>query len=243
MAGSEKSGYDNSTDYLFENAFYILTPCKSIPHSSIQALSEFIENIGSIPLVMNSDEHDYATASISHVPHIIASSLVNLVKNIDTNGRMKQLAAGGFKDLTRIASSNPTMWQQICISNKDKIIDILNIYIKELNEFINYLYDDNANNIYNFFETAKEFRQKLSEPSIGLIKCTYEIMLDIKDETGVIANIASILSSNQINIENIGIINNREHEQGILKIVFYDKQSQLKSKEILSKLNYIIYEN
>lgn len=243
MAGSEKFGYVNSTDYLFENAFYVLTPCNNVSQSRIDKLSSLIEIIGAIPIIMNEKEHDFVTASISHIPHILASSLVNIVNQEDSHNKMKQLAAGGFKDLTRIASSNPKMWQQICLSNKESIIYMLNKYISNLKNFITELDNENFLIIYNFFEQAKAYRSELTDLSISLAKRTYEVMVDIKDETGAIAKIATVLSTNDINIKNIGIINNREDEQGILKIVFYDHQSQLASISILKNLNYIIYEH
>lgn len=84
------------------------------------------QTIGAIPLVLNYREHDKVVAAISHLPHLVASSLVNLVKDNDTaQGTMKQVAAGGFKDITRIASSSPEMWEQICMTNVGPIADIL----------------------------------------------------------------------------------------------------------------------
>ncbi|TCT15347.1 prephenate dehydrogenase [Natranaerovirga pectinivora] len=241
MAGSEKSGYNASTNILLENAYYVLTPTSSVSEDKIKKLYDLVEAFGSIPVIINWEDHDYATAAISHVPHIIASSLVNLVKLLDDKGLMKQLAAGGFKDLTRIASSSPSLWKQITLSNKDKILQIISEYIKILEQFKVMLDTDDTNYIFNFFDEANDYRSEFLDPSLGSIKKSYEIMVDIPDELGIIAKIATLLSNHNISIKNIGIVHNREYEQGVLKIVFYDEKSQLKSIDILKLLNYTIY--
>ena len=108
MAGSEKTGYENSTDHLLENAYYILTPTDKTPDTSVAMMTQTASLIGAIPLVLDYREHDRIVAAVSHLPHIIASSLVNLVRDKDgSQGLMKRLAAGGFKDITRIASASP----------------------------------------------------------------------------------------------------------------------------------------
>ena len=108
MAGSEKTGYANSKRILIENAYYMITPTEKTPREAVETYRDFIASLKALPLVIDYHTHDYVTAGISHLPHIIASSLVNLVKDEDTkDGIMKLVAAGGFKDITRIASSSP----------------------------------------------------------------------------------------------------------------------------------------
>ena len=118
MAGSEKTGYANASDILLENAFYAITPTKATTQDMLARYIELVKLTGAIPVVLDPEHHDYSVAGISHVPHIIAASLVNLIKHSDDkNGTMKLLAAGGFKDITRIASSSPEMWEQICTTS------------------------------------------------------------------------------------------------------------------------------
>ena len=114
MAGSERIGFANSHALLLQNAYYLLTPSAEVPEKKVKAFRNLVADIGAIPLILTPKEHDRITAGISHLPHIIASSLVNFVKDNDTkDALMKQIAAGGFKDITRIASSSPDVWQQI----------------------------------------------------------------------------------------------------------------------------------
>ena len=120
---------------LIENAYYILTPAQEVPEEKISEFQNFIESLKALPVVLDYHLHDQITAAISHLPHIIASTLVCLVKDADTPDElMKQLAAGGFKDITRIASSSPVMWQQICLKNRENISRILSAYIETLNQ-------------------------------------------------------------------------------------------------------------
>ena len=133
MAGSEKSGFANSKAHLIENAYYVLTPTEKVPEEKIKAYRDLIASLKAIPIVLDYREHDYVTGTISHLPHIIASTLVNYVRDTDTKDElMKALAAGGFKDITRIASSSPVMWQQICLKNRSNISHILGGYIDAL---------------------------------------------------------------------------------------------------------------
>lgn len=242
MTGSEKTNYESSSSHLFENAYYILTPMESTQSDMLHTLQQIILSIGALPVIVDSKEHDYITATISHVPHIIASALVNVVKELDNeDGYMHTLAAGGFKDITRIASSSPTMWQQICLTNKDQILDVIISFQDALDKIKNHISSKNNEEIYNFFLTARDYRDSFSNKKLGPIVKYYEIVVDVVDKPGIIAEIATLLSNNSISIKNIGIINNRESEQGVLEIIFYDALSQQKSIELLTKMNYKVY--
>lgn len=243
MTGSEKTGYLNSYALLMENAYYILTPTKDTPESMVNTLHGLVVKMGSIPIVLEAKEHDYITAAISHVPHIIAAQLVNLVRESDDDAeKMRALAAGGFKDITRIASSSPIMWQNICLTNAGDIKRLLDRYIDSLKVASDALTARNGDYLYEMFDTAGEYRSAIPNKSIGLMKKMFEIYLDIMDEAGAIATIATLLASNQISIKNIGIIHNREFEEGVLRIEFYDEQAQTKAVTLLSRYNYKIYE-
>ena len=110
-------------------------------------------------IVIDADKHDIAAAAISHVPHILSYSLVNTVKDHDTEEQyMKQFAAGGFRDMTRIASSSPEMWQNIVMDNKEAVLTFLDQYRSTLDEFKEMLVNDDKNAILEFFNKSKEYR-------------------------------------------------------------------------------------
>ena len=211
MAGSEKSGYINSRAMLIENAYFVLTPTNKVSAKKIARYEKFVQDLHAIPVLLDHQEHDYVTGTISHLPHIIASSLVNFVRDTDTRDElMKNLAAGGFKDITRIASSSPTMWQHICLKNKENISRILDSYIQFLSRARKLIDQEDEQGIYRMFDTARNYRNAIPSSSAGPIKKAYEVYCDIIDEAGGIAAIATILASNNLNLKNIGIVNNRE---------------------------------
>ncbi len=242
MAGSERSGYENSSERLLENAYYILTPTSEVSKENIQRLNQFVKSIKAIPLLLNYKEHDQITAAISHIPHIIAALLVNLVKDSDDETqRMRMLAAGGFKDITRIASSSPTMWQSICLSNSDSIIEQLRNFQDSIQNVIEAIETNNSDYIYKAFDDAGTYRSSIPNHK-GLLNRFFELFLDISDEPGAIAIIATVLGSNGISIKNIGIIHNREFEDGVLRIELYEEEALNKALRILKAHNYTIYE-
>lgn len=243
MAGSEKSGFVNAKAMLIENAYYIVTPTEKVAKEKVDEYAAFIESLKALPVVLGYEEHDYITGAISHLPHIIAAALVKFVKDHDGKEElMKQLAAGGFKDITRIASSSPTMWQHICLKNKDNIVKILDEYIELLEAAKLDVENGSEQAIYNFFEDSKNYRNSIPGGSSGPIKRMYAVYCDIIDEAGGIATIATILAANNINLKNIGIVHNREFEEGVLRIEFYDEGASKKAAEVLQKYRYIVYE-
>ena len=243
MAGSEKSGYTNSKAMLIENAYYVLTPSATVSKEKLAKYQAFVESLKAIPIVLDYEEHDYVTGTISHLPHIIASTLVNFVRNTDTKEElMKHLAAGGFKDITRIASSSPTMWQHICLKNKENISQILGNYIQTLAQVQELVDTEDETGLFQWFDSSRNYRNSIPSSSVGPIKKAYTVYCDIIDEAGGIAAIATILASNGLNIKNIGIVNNREFEEGVLRIEFYDEASSKKAAELLQKFRYIVYE-
>ncbi len=226
MAGSEKTGYSHSSDMLLENAYYILTPGSLVPNQRYEDFFQFIASLHALPIRSDYEKHDHATAAISHVPHLIAAALVRLVEENDTPDQfMKLIAAGGFKDITRIASSSPTMWEHICRSNQEQILLLLNKYIDQLKEISDEIRNEDFQKIYDLFETAGTYRNSLNDKSSGPIQKAFQLYLDVPDEAGAIARVATILAEHGISIKNIGITHNREHSEGVLYIVFYDEAS------------------
>ena len=242
MAGSEKTGYASASDRLLENAYYIITPTPLSNPDKVEEMRQLVTDTGAVSIVLDYDEHDYATAAISHLPHVIAYTLVNLVRTSDNpKGLMRQLAAGGFKDITRIASSSPDMWESICLENKDQLLKVINAYKSSLDDIAEVICRDQGEKLHHFFEEAKDYRDSMPMKMKGSIEPAYEIYVDLIDESGAIATIATILASNRISIKNIGILHNREFQEGVLRIEFYERDAVEKATALLSKYSYIIH--
>lgn len=239
MAGSENSGYDFSKAHLFQNAYYILTPRGNTPDFIVFILKKLVERIGAIPILLSPTYHDFATASVSHVPHIIAAGLVHLIKDSDgESNHLHTLAAGGFKDITRIASSDPNLWHDICISNKNQILKILKRYLAILEDATESIEKEDNKWIYNYFKDAKSYRDTFASNTSGLLTKVYTLYVDVQDKLGMIAHIATLLSNHDINIKNIGIVNHREFQGGVLQITFENKSHMIESMQILSHNHY-----
>jgi prephenate dehydrogenase len=244
MTGSEKTGYANSKAIFLENAYYLLTPGEDVPIERVGAFQEFIAGLGSLPLILTYEEHDRIAACISHLPHVISASLVNMVHDQDgAEHLMKTIAAGGFKDITRISSSSPKMWQEICLANREELLRALDIYIRQLMAYRASIDTKNASSLLKIFTDCKEYRDSFSDESAGVIKKEYRIYCDVADEKGSIAKVAVLLADNDVSMKNIGILHNREFEQGVLKVLFYDQESADRAAEVLKKAGYTVYEN
>ncbi|MBM7581698.1 prephenate dehydrogenase [Caldicoprobacter guelmensis] len=243
MAGTEHSGYAASIPHLFENAYYILTPLPSTPDQAVKSLKDLLSSIGAIPLVMEPQLHDKIVGAISHLPHVVASALVNAVQDIDEPQHLKErLAAGGFRDITRIASSNPKMWRDISISNRQQLLELIDSIIQHLDKFCRYLNEGNADKIEEFFSRAKRFRDSIPRLQSQASSLYHDLYVDVPDRPGVIGEIASLLGQHSINIKNLRIINSREDEPGgCLVLSLQNAASLRKAKEVLDAQGYKTY--
>ncbi len=242
MAGSEKTGFSNASPVLLENAYYILTPTESVANEAVAAYSSLVQSMGAIPIQLSAQEHDYVTAAISHVPHLVAAALANLVHDHDSaQETMKMIAAGGFKDITRIASSSPDMWESICMSNTENIANLLDDYIVSLQTISSAVRAKQNGFTYDLFAASKEYRDSFSDLPRGPITKVFACYVDIPDEAGAIASIASLLAQAGISIKNIGIIHNRDFEEGVLRVEFYEQTALNEAVTLLKSLHYSIY--
>ena len=207
MTGSELTGLEHSSASLLENAYYILTADPEMNKETYGQFSDYIKSLGAIPIQLTPEEHDDATATVSHLPHVVAASLVNLVNDNDEKSICKTIAAGGFKDITRIASGSPTMWQHIFLSNKDAVLKLIDDFKEELSQFENAIAKQDSDEIIKLWTKAKDYRDSLTIPDKGHARF-FELYCDIDDKPGTIVGVLQLLSNADISIKNIGIIHN-----------------------------------
>lgn len=163
MAGSEKSGYEFSNANLFKNSYYVITPTSKTNDIKLQEFKDLIIAIGAKPIIIKDyKKHDYAVAGISHVPHIIAIELVNLINNTDDESNlMKLLASTGFKDTTRIANCSAEVWEQICINNTNNIVNLLDVYINQLIAIKENIKNKNSEYVYQRFNNSSKYKKNM----------------------------------------------------------------------------------
>ena len=242
MTGSERTGYRNSDPALLENAYYLLAPEPEFPEEATVWMNDFIRSLGALPLTVSCEEHDFATAAISHVPHVIAASLVNLVRDSDSPDEiMHTIAAGGFKDITRIASSSPVMWQHILLNNRDNILKLVDSYTAELGKIREAIAAGNADGIYDYFDSARSYRDSFDTIHSRSAHKVYFIHVDIADRPGLIAEVSTILAINNINIKNIGINHNREFQEGVLRVEFNSHEELVTAVKLLQDRRFVVH--
>ncbi|MED5245269.1 prephenate dehydrogenase [Priestia aryabhattai] len=162
MAGSHTSGAVNARADLFCSARYILTPFENEQKEKIDALMYLLEPTGAQFVPLDAATHDQITGVVSHLPHVIATSLVRQVKGYSAqNHLVTEMAAGGFRDITRIASSNPHMWRDILKQNRSMLLTLLDDWMKEMEQVKLLVEKGDGHELFDYFSDAKEFRDSL----------------------------------------------------------------------------------
>ncbi|MBY0096552.1 prephenate dehydrogenase [Mesobacillus maritimus] len=234
MAGSHKSGITASKKILFENAFYLFTPTSAIEPEKIEVLKSWLKGTNAKFLTVSPEEHDYLTGVISHFPHVIAASLVHQAAAAEERSSLVgRLAAGGFRDITRIASSSPTMWRDILLHNRNVLLDLLLEWKDEMQRVITLLESNDGSGIFQYFDKAKKFRDGLPTKEKGAIPAFYDLFVDVPDYPGSISEITGYLAKEQINITNIRILETREDVYGVLVISFQNEDDRTRADQCI----------
>ncbi|MCA1063179.1 prephenate dehydrogenase [Rossellomorea aquimaris] len=236
MAGSHKSGVAAAKKILFENAFYMLTPGHGTTDKNVEELQEWLKGTHAKFLVVDPREHDELTGTISHFPHIVAASLVHQAKASSVqHPYLRRLAAGGFRDITRIASSNPTMWKDITLQNREVLLSILDQWKSEMDEVMNIIEENDSKRILDYFSEAKIFRDDLPILEKGAIPSFYDLFVDVPDYPGVISEVTAYLAGENISLTNIRIMETREDIYGVLVISFQTQRDRERALNCLKE--------
>ncbi|MBH8584884.1 MULTISPECIES: prephenate dehydrogenase [unclassified Thermoactinomyces] len=238
MAGSHQSGIQAARSLLFENAYYVLTPDPEASLWEVQKVSQLLHKATRAELViMDAAHHDRIVGAISHLPHIIAAGLVNVVGNYnEENEWFHRLAAGGFRDLTRIGASHPVMWRDILLSNRNALLKLMDDWIAKMVEVRSAISDGEQEQIEAFFSRSRRLRQQLPDKKRrGILEPRYECHVDVPDQPGVIGKIATLLGNENINISNLEVMENREEIPGVLKIAFKKEKDYLAAISVLRR--------
>ncbi|URJ51532.1 prephenate dehydrogenase [Paenibacillus polymyxa] len=239
MAGSERSGVKAASALLFENAYYVLSPTEGVPEEAYSSLERLLKYTSAHVVRVQPDMHDDIVGAISHLPHIIAAALVNQVrKHNDENPLYRTLAAGGFRDITRIASSDPVVWRDILLSNREVLLGLLEEWNGQIERFTHLLRIQDGEGIADEFLTAGHFRSELPERRKGVIVSTFDLYIDVPDTPGIIGRIAMELGNHSINLSNMQIIESREDVPGIMRLSFRQEQDWERAKTLLDSMGY-----
>ena len=162
IAGTEKSGPQAAFAELYRQRRVILTPVAATGREAIDTVTALWRATGAEVEIMDAAHHDKVLAATSHLPHLIAFGLVHCLENIDDIENVFRFAAGGFRDVTRIASSDPVMWRDICLANREPILDMLQRYRREMDMLYNALAEGDGEALKTVFEHAKQTRDRFT---------------------------------------------------------------------------------
>lgn len=238
MAGSEESGIGGADSALLENAIYVLTPHQNVPKSDQNKLLQMIEEAGAQPLVLEPTTHDRVVAFVSHLPHMAAAALVMSVAGTDDMELVRTLAAGGFRDSTRIAQGNPGLWRDICISNREALSDALSNFRQSIDTLQKYLDEKNEEAIEEYLQEACDYRKSIPYRGRGILPELYEVIVLVRDTPGVIGQLAGLLGEAGINIDAIEILHVRELAGGSIRLGFRNIDHQRQALALLNRKGY-----
>ena len=235
MAGSHKTGAASADVNLFENAYYIFTPSSLTSSDTLEEMKDLLSGLHARFIEIDAKEHDRVTSQISHFPHILASGLMEQTAVYAQEHEMtRRFAAGGFRDMTRIAESEPGMWTSILLSNRETILERIEDFKERLDGIGQAINKGEEEQIWNFFNQAREQRQAMEIHKRGGVDSSYDLYVDVPDEEDVILRILELLRGTSL--VNIHINEeNREDIHGILQISFKNAQDLERAERLITE--------
>ena len=219
MAGSEQEGVDGADPALFEGATWVLTPTPETDPQAFTMLRSVITSLGAQVLALPPERHDALVAVVSHVPHLTAASLMVLAaEQAEEHGALLRLAAGGFRDMTRIAAGHPGIWPDICAENRRAIVDALDRLLEALGSVRSVVASADRDALLGVLERARSARVNLPGRAVQA-EALMEVRVPVPDRPGVIAEVSTLAGELAVNIYDLEIAHSAEGDRGVLVMV------------------------
>jgi len=227
MAGSELDGLDGADATLFDGATWILTPTAATP-DHVFALTAGVANLlGANVLALSADDHDRLIAVVSHIPHLTAATLMTLAdQRSEEHASLLRMAAGGFRDMTRIASSKPGIWLDICRANRNAIVATLDEFIGGLSQLRDTVAKEDSSALEAMLLRAREARSNLPA-RVRSIEDAVEVRIPIPDRAGSAAEIFTLAAELNVNLANFEVVHSAEGDRGVAVVIFEQGQVEL----------------
>jgi prephenate dehydrogenase len=219
MAGSEQDGLDGADERLFEGAVWVLTPNERTSDAALGQVAGLVADLGAEPVTMTPDAHDAVVAVVSHVPHLTAVTLMGLAaeRAVD-NLVLLRLAAGGFRDMTRIAAGRPGIWPDICAENREAIVEVLDVLLERLGGMREMVASADRSGLLEDLENARAARVALPMRARSATDLV-ELRIPIPDRPGQLAHITRLATDLDVNVHDIETAHSTEGSGGVLILV------------------------
>lgn len=237
MTGKETGGYENSDPFLFENSIYILNE-DAKKFSVTESLINLLKLTGARITFLTPKAHDIIIASVSHLPQLLSVALINSASLKDSDKNFFDFAAGGFRDMTRIAASDFIIWEDIFKHNKRNIDIAVDNFINDLQQMRNSINKDDYESIHQRFENARIKRDEIPKANKGFINPLVDIFISVKDEPGVLSKITTELYKAGINIKDIELLKVRVGTGGTFRLAFENKIIADKARQVIEQAGF-----
>ncbi|MFV0318156.1 MAG: prephenate dehydrogenase [Microthrixaceae bacterium] len=205
MAGSEALGVDGATPELFSGATWVLTPTDRTDPDALSLVHGIVRSLGADVLTMDPIQHDHVVATVSHVPHLTAATLMSVADDRSvSNVALKRLAAGGFRDMTRIAAGDPGIWIDICADNRDAILEVFDGLIESLGDMRSVVADRRYDDLELRLRRAQQARRNLPSGAPDPEELV-EVHVEVTDRPGELAAVTNLATTMDVNVYDIEV--------------------------------------
>ncbi|MEJ2666193.1 MAG: prephenate dehydrogenase/arogenate dehydrogenase family protein [Deinococcales bacterium] len=235
MAGSDRAGVLHADSALLENAVWVMTPQPDTDEEALARVHGFVEALGARPVHVSPERHDRLVATVSHLPYLAAVALTTLVDQDDERELTMLLAAGGFRDLTRVASGSPLMSRDMVAGNREAVLAALRAFRGELEGLERLLDDDDA--LLARAEEAKRVRDGIPIVRRSLLPARHELVIAVPDRPGEFARITRALGEAMVNIKDLEVLGIRE-AGGAVRIALESEEALTRARNALESAGY-----
>src|SRR5438552_11883449 len=226
MAGSEQEGVDGADASLFEGATWVLTPTEATDPDAYARVRSVVASLGADVVALPPERHDALVAVVSHVPHLTAATLMGLAaQGAEEHAAVLRLAAGGFRDMTRVAAGHPGIWRDICAENRTAIVEALDRLIAAVGDMRALVEAGDREGLLRVLEHAREARVNLPV-RVARAEDMVELRVPVPDRPGVIAEVTTLAGELGINIYDFEIAHSAEGDRGVLVMVVEAAESE-----------------
>ena len=237
MAGTEEEGIEAADAGLLEGCWWILTPTDRVDAAAYRTLHGLVSRMGARVMALDAARHDDLMAVISHLPHLTATTLMNLAaERGEEHAGLLSLAAGGFRDVTRVAASNPDIWLDICAENAEAISGVLREFAGRLLELSDLVESKSMPDLRERFTAAREARRNL--PGKQVDGELVELLIPVPDRPAVLAEVTTSVGDLGVNIEDLQITHSEEGGRGTLRLLIIGRDAATKVQDALSSKGY-----